>query len=63
MGVAVPIAAMMDVYNTNVAALTNAMIKAENVYNKFKGLPPVDPVPYNKKTASLNAVMEQSKTD
>ena len=60
MGVAVPIAAVMDVYNTNVAALTNAMIKAENVYNKFKGLPPVDPVPINK-TASLNAVMEQVK--
>jgi len=60
MGVAVPIAAVMDVYNTNVAALTNAMIKAENVYNKFKGLPPIDPVPINK-TASLNAVMEQVK--
>lgn len=60
MGVAVPIAAVMDVYNTNVAALTNAMIKAQNVYNKFKGLPPVDPVPINK-TASLNAVMEQVK--
>ena len=60
MGVAVPIAAVMDVYNTNVAALTNAMIKAENVYNKFKGLPPVDPIPINK-TASLNAVMEQVK--
>jgi hypothetical protein len=60
MGIAVPIAAVMDVYNTNVNALTNAMIKAENVYNKFKGLPPVDPVPINK-TASLNAVMEQVK--
>lgn len=60
MGVAAPIAAVMDVYNTNVAALTNAMIKAENVYNKFKGLPPIDPVPINK-TASLNAVMEQVK--
>ena len=60
MGVAVPIAAVMDVYNTNVADLTNAMIKAENVYNKFKGLPPIDPVPINK-TASLNAVMEQVK--
>lgn len=60
MGIAVPIAAVMDVYNTNVNALTNAMIKAENVYNKFKGLPPVDPIPINK-TASLNAVMEQVK--
>ncbi len=36
MGVGVPVAKIIDIYNTNVTVLTNLMIKAENVYNGIK---------------------------
>ena len=61
MGVGVPVATIIDVYNTNVTVLTNLMIKAENVYNRLKNLPQIDPIPIGNKTAALDAVMEKVK--
>ncbi len=61
MGVGVPVAKIIDVYNTNVTVLTNLMIKAENVYNRLKNLPQIDPIPIGNKTAALDAVMEKVK--
>ncbi|MTW25885.1 hypothetical protein, partial [Streptococcus pneumoniae] len=37
------------------------MIKAENVYNRLKNLPQIDPIPIGNKTAALDAVMEKVK--
>ena len=61
MGVGVPVATIIDVYNTNVTVLTNLMIKAENVYNRLTNLPQIDPIPIGNKTAALDAVMEKVK--
>ena len=61
MGVGVPVATIIDVYNTNVTVLTNLMIKAENVYNRLKNLPQIDPIPTGNKTAALDALMEKVK--
>lgn len=61
MGVGVPVATIIDVYNTNVTVLTNLMIKAENVYNRLKNRPQIDPIPIGNKTAALDAVMEKVK--
>ncbi len=61
MGVGVPVATIIDVYNTNVTVLTNLMIKAENVYNRLKNLPQIDPIPIGNKTAALDALMEKVK--
>jgi hypothetical protein len=61
MGVGVPVATIIDVYNTNVTVLTNLMIKAENVYNRLKNQPQIDPIPIGNKTAALDALMEKVK--
>ena len=61
MGVGVPVATIIDVYNTNVTVLTNLMIKAENVYNRLKNRPQIDPIPIGNKTAALDALMEKVK--
>jgi len=61
MGVGVPVAKIIDIYNTDVTALTNLMIKAENVYNRLKNRPQIDPIPIGNKTAALDALMEKVK--
>lgn len=61
MGVGAPIAFIMDVYRVNVTALTNAMIKAENVANRIRGLPQIDLIPIGSKTEAFDAVMAKVK--
>lgn len=61
MGVGAPIAFIMDVYRVNVTALTNAMIKAENVANRIRGLPQIDLIPIGSKTEAFDAVIAKVK--
>jgi hypothetical protein len=58
MGLGAPIALVMDIYNTNVAFFTNALIKAHNAYKELKGEPftPIELVEYEK-TKDLDTLM------
>ena len=58
MGLGAPIAGVMDIYNTNVAFFTNALIKAHNAYKELKGEPftPIELVEYEK-TKNLDTLM------
>jgi hypothetical protein len=58
MGLGAPIALIMDIYNTNVAFFTNALIKAHKAYKEFKGEPftPIELVEYEK-TKDLDTLM------
>jgi len=58
MGLGAPIAGVMDIYNTNVAFFTNALIKARNAYKELKGEPftPIELVEYEK-TKNLDTLM------
>jgi hypothetical protein len=58
MGLGAPIAGVMDIYNTNVASFTNALIKAHNAYKELKGEPftPIELVEYEK-TKNLDALI------
>jgi len=59
MGVAVPVAAVMDIYNTNVAFFTNLLIKTHNAYKSLMGekFEPLELVKYNK-TENIDAVVK-----
>ncbi len=50
MGLGVPVAGVMDIYNTNVAFFTNLLIKTHNAYKSLKGekFEPIELVKINK---------------
>jgi len=58
MGLGVPVAGVMDVYNTNVAFFTNLLIKTHNAYKSLMGekFEPLELVKYNK-TENIDALM------
>lgn len=58
MGLGVPVAGVMDIYNTNVAFFTNLLIKTHNAYKSLMGekFEPLELVKYNK-TENIDALM------
>jgi len=58
MGLGVPVAAVMDIYNTNVAFFTNLLIKTHNAYKSLMGekFEPLELIKYNK-TENIDALM------
>lgn len=58
MGLGVPVAGVMDIYNTNVAVFTNLLIKTHNAYKSLMGekFEPLELVKYNK-TENIDALM------
>ena len=62
MGIGVPVAGVMDIYNTNVAVFTNLLIKTHNAYKSLKGekFVPIELVKYNK-TENIDALVKTVK--
>ena len=58
MGLGVPVAGVMDIYNTNVAFFTNLLIKTHHAYKSLMGekFEPLELVKYNK-TENIDALM------
>lgn len=59
MGIGVPVAGVMDIYNTNVAFFANLLIKTHNAYKSLKGekFEPLELVKYNK-TENIEALVK-----
>lgn len=62
MGLGVPVAGVMDIYNTNVAFFTNLLIKTHNAYKSLMGekFEPLELVKYNK-TENIEALVKTVK--
>ncbi len=62
MGLGVPVAGVMDIYNTNVAFFTNLLIKTHNAYKSLMGekFEPLELVKYNK-TENIDALVKTVK--
>ncbi len=62
MGLGVPVAGVMDIYNTNVAFFTNLLIKTHNAYKSLMGekFEPLELVKYNK-TENTDALVKTVK--